>query len=84
MIDIVAEREAYNNGTIADILWISNKQTIADILCMFGKCSLADSMTKNKIIIQFVEALETTQLKFEIEQSVESTVRSRSYEKDKG
>ena len=58
MIDIKAAREAYNEGTINDVIWIRRDY------------NLADAMTKYKIQPQLVEFLQTGKVKYEEEQSV--------------
>ena len=71
IIDIEWAREAYNKGIIEDIKWIRREY------------NLGDAMTKAEIMPAFVEALETNQLKYEIEQSMERVIRSRTNEKEK-
>lgn len=58
MIDIKAAREAYNEGTINDVVWIRRDY------------NLADAMTKYKILPQLVEFLQTGKVRYEVEQSV--------------
>lgn len=72
MIDGLAAREAYNSGIVDDIVWIRRKY------------NLGDSMTKLEIMPEFVKAIEANRIHYEIEQSVNRTVRSQSNEKKKG
>lgn len=71
MIDVKAGREAYNEGIIDDVIWVRRKY------------NLADAMTKASILPEFVEALEKNKLYYEVEQSINRTIRLPIIRKEK-
>lgn len=70
MIDVKAAREAYNDGTIDEIIWVKRK------------FRSADTMTKSEILPEFVYELEKNQLHYEAKQLVKRMANSASYEKE--
>lgn len=54
MIDVKAEREAYNDGIINDILWIRTQHRV-------------DAMTKDDFLPEFITAIEMNQLHYHVE-----------------
>lgn len=71
MIDIKAEKEAYNDGIIDDIIWIRRKINLADV------------MTKPTILPKRYKAVDEGKLRYEVEERIKRTIIPAEQEKKK-
>lgn len=70
-INVQAAWGSYNEGIIDDVIWIKRK------------FNLRDAITKEAILLEFVEALDKNKLHYEVEQSVNRMILSPTTEMEK-